>query len=69
MRPLATVQLPVAPQCSRSGEVFVANAAAVRFDPCVAPHVCLHVLEALPTDAAGATGLSVSPQVTQQDVR
>lgn len=69
MWPLATVNLLVAPECSGSGEAFGTDAAAVRFDAGVTAHVRLHVLELLPTDAAGATGLTVRLQVSQQSIR
>ena len=59
VRSLPGVDLFVAPQGSRSREALVTDAAAVRFDPCVASHVRLHVLEHLSTDAAGPTRLSV----------
>lgn len=66
--PLTTVDPLVAPQCSGSGEALVADAAVVRFVSCVAAHVRFHVLERLAADAAGPTGLSVRPQVSQQGV-
>lgn len=69
VRSLSCVDLLVASQCSGSGEAFVADGAAVRFDPCVASHVRLHVLETFPTDAAGAAGVSVRLQVSQQTGR
>ncbi len=59
----------MASQSSGSGEALVADAAAVRFDTCVASHMSLHVLETLAADAAGPTGLSVRLQVSQQTVR
>lgn len=62
------MDLLVAPQSSGSGETLVADAAAVRFDPSVASHMCLHVLETLTADAAGPAGLSVRLQVSQQTV-
>lgn len=57
------------PQRSGSGEAFVADTAAIRFDPRVASHVRLHVLEPLLADAAGPAGLSVGLQVSPQTVR
>lgn len=69
MQPLSSVDLLVAPQRSRSREALVADAAAVWFDSCVASHVHLHVLKSLTADAAGATGLSVRLQVSQQTIR
>lgn len=47
---LPAVDLLVAPQSSRSGEGFSADVAVIWFHSCVTPHVCLHVLECLPTD-------------------
>lgn len=61
---LAAVNLLVAPECSRSREAFGTDTAAVGFDAGVTAHVCLHVLELLPADAAGAAGLSVRLQVS-----
>lgn len=69
VRSLSAVDLLVAPQRSWSGEVFVTDAAAVWFDPSVASHVHLHVLETLLADAAGPASFSVRPQVSQQTVR
>lgn len=66
VRSLSCVNLLVAPQRAGSREAFVADGAAVRFDPRVASHVRLHVLETFAADAAGAAGLSVRLQVTQQ---
>lgn len=63
------VNLLVAPQRSGSGETFVADATAVWFDPRVASHMCLHVLETLTADAAGPISLSVRLQMSQQTVR
>lgn len=53
-RPLAAVDLPVAPERSGPREALPTDAAAVRFLSGVAPHVCLHVLEGLSTDATRA---------------
>lgn len=65
---LSRVDLLMASQRSGSGEAFVTDGAAVRFDPRVASHVRLHILEPFATDAAGAAGLSVRLQVSQQTV-
>lgn len=46
---LPAVDLLVAPQSSRSGEGFFADVAVIRFHSRVTPHVCLYVLECLPT--------------------
>lgn len=68
VRSFPTVDLLVAPQCSGSGEAFVADAAVVRLDPCVASHMRFHVLETFAADAAGPAGLSVRLQVSQQTI-
>lgn len=59
IRALTTVNLLVTPQCTRSGEVFATDKAAVWFEARVAPHVGLHVLESLPADTADPASLSV----------
>lgn len=59
----------MAPQCSSSWEAFIADTAAVWFDPCVASHMRFHVLEAFTADVAGPTGLFVRLQVSQQTIR
>lgn len=58
------MDLPVSPQSSRPGKAFAADGTAVRLEPRVDAHVHLHVLEALPTDAARPTGLPVRLQVS-----
>lgn len=68
VRSLSCVDFLVAPQSTSSREAFVADGTAVRFDPRVASHVRLHVLETFTADAAGAAGLSVRLQVSQQTV-
>lgn len=59
----------VLPQCSRSGEAFAADGAAVRFVAGVAPHVRIDVLKTLPTDVTLPASLFVRLQVSQQTVR
>lgn len=59
----------VLPQRSRSGEAFAADGAAVRFIASMAPHVCLNVLETLPTDVTLPTTFFVRLQVSLQTVR
>lgn len=66
---LTSVDLLVAPERSGSREAFVADVAAVWLDSCVTPHVHLHVLESLTADSAGAAGVPVMLQVSQQSTR
>lgn len=66
---LADVDLPVAPERSGAGEALAADATAVGFESCVAPHVHFHVLEGSSTDPAGSAGVSVGLQVGQQSFR
>ncbi len=63
------MNLFVAPQRACSWESFVADAAAVWFDPRVASHMRFHVLETFTTDAAGPSGLFVRLQMSQQIIR
>lgn len=58
------VDPPVSPQSSRPGKPFATDGTAVRLEPRVHPHVHLHVLESLPTDAARPTSLPVRLQVS-----
>lgn len=63
-RPLAAVDLLVAPQRSGPREALPADAAAKRFLSGVAPHVRLHVPERLSTDVAGfPVGLEMVEEV------
>ena len=66
VRSLSCVDFLVASQRTGSREALVADGTAVRFDSCVASHVRLHVLETFTADAAGAAGLFVRLQVSQQ---
>lgn len=66
VRPLTAVDPLVAPQSTGSWEAFPADAAAVRFDTCVAAHVGVNVLVGFATDVADLPGVSVSLEVVQQ---
>lgn len=65
---LSCVDLLVSPECSSSGKTFGTDDTSVWFDACVAPHVCLHVLEAFSANGADATTHSVRLEVCQQMV-
>lgn len=65
-RPLAAVDLPVAPQRSGPREALPTDAAAVRFLSGVTPHVRLHVLEGLPTDVTRPSAFSVRLQMVEE---
>lgn len=60
---LPAVDPLVSPQSAGPWEGLTADAAAVRFDTCVASHVGLNVLVGFPTDVTDFTSISVSLQV------
>lgn len=64
---LPGVDPPVAPEGSRPREGLPADAAGVRFDAGVNPHVSLDVLEAFSTDVPDLPGASVDLEVERQD--
>lgn len=63
---LPAVDPPVAPQGPGPGEGFTADAAGVRFDAGVTPHVGLNVLIGSTTDVTDLTHVSVDLQVVHQ---
>lgn len=69
VRPLAAVDPLVAPQGSGPREGFTADAAAVRFDAGVTPHVSLNVLIRFSADVTDLSGFSVALQVVRQRLR
>lgn len=66
VRSLPTVDPLVAPQSAKPRERLTADAALVRFDAGVTPHVSLNVLVGFTADVADFTGVSVSLQVNRQ---
>ena len=66
VRSLPTVDPLVAPQSTGPREGFTTDAAAVRFDTGVTPHVGLDVLVGFTADVTNLTCVSVSLQMVYQ---
>lgn len=69
IRALPTVDPPVAPQSTGPWERLSTDAAVVRFDAGVTPHVGLDVLIGSTTNVTDFTGVPVGLQVVRQHLR